>query len=300
MARGLLYCRWTQIRMLKEPKMKTKHLIIGAFVLATAAPASATLITFDFNSIPLTGNAPHTSGTTLDGLSKAADSFLIQSNMNAVLAAASIPSTATVTGALATLNYTADGFGIGPTLGTSDGATSYTDASHPSLASPDKFIMNDDFPIFGSASSSITIQFTNLALGTVSFDWEIFADSTCSTPPCSTHPSNSNFPNLDFWVDGIHQGSTPTFLASVIPGQAAQGIGTASFALNLPAGTHTLRFVDWPPEIGIDNLTIQTCRSTDRGCLGLAVPEPSPLSLAGLALALLALVRWGTRRPATR
>jgi MYXO-CTERM domain-containing protein len=217
---------------------------------------------------------------------------LIQSNMNAALVAASIPSTATVTGALATLNYNADGFGFGPTLGTSDGATSYTDLTHPSLATPDKFIINDNFPIFGNTgSNSITIQLTNIALGTVSFDWEIFADGTCISTPCG-----SNFPTMDFWVDGVHRGSTPTFSASVISGHAPQGIGVASFALNLPAGTHTLTFVDWPPEIGIDNLTIQTCGSSDRGCLGQSVPEPSPLPLAVLALALLALVRWDARR----
>ena len=156
--------------------MQTRNIILGAFVLLAAAPVSSSIVTFDFNSIPLTGNAPHTSSTTLDGLNRAADSFLIKSNMDAALAAAGISSTVAVSGALATRNYTADGFGVGPTLGTSDGATSYTDLSHPSLSTDDKFLMNDNFPIFGSSgSNAITMTFSNIGLGIVSFDWEIFA-----------------------------------------------------------------------------------------------------------------------------
>ena len=54
-------------------------------------------------------------------------------------------------------------------------------------------------------------------------------------------------------------GASPhTFSAAVISGKDPQNIGTAIFALNLAAGSHTLQFVDWPPEIGIDNLTICT------------------------------------------
>ena len=269
-----------------------RRIFVVILASTIAVPASATMVTFDFNSIPLTG--PDTSSTTLDGLNRAADSALIQSYMNTTLSAASIASTATVTGALATLNYTADGFGYGPTLGTSDGATSYTDSTHPSLATPDKFIMNDNFPIFGGGSGYIQITFSNIALGTVSFDWEVFADNACSTSPCTTTPSNPNFPTMEFYVDGVHEGATPhTFSASVISGHDPQGIGTASFVLNLPAGTHTLKFVDWPPEIGVDNLRICTDAN---GCLGRTVPEPSPLPLAGTALALLALFHAKARR----
>jgi hypothetical protein len=109
---------------------------------------------------------------------------------------------------------------------------------------------------------------------------------------------------LLFKVDGTQVGSTFYALTSTALGGTSahpidpQNLGTASFNLNIAASSsaHTLTFVDWPPEIGIDNLKIQTCRSTDAGCRGQAVPEPSPLPLVGLALALLALVRWEARR----
>jgi hypothetical protein len=260
-------------------------------VLAAVAPASATLIQFNFNSITLNN------GITTDGLSGAANSTAITTYMNAVLTGSG--STAAVTGAIATLNYNADGFEFGQTLGTSDGATSYSDATHPSLATPDEFIMNNNFPVLGGpASDYIQIVFSNLALGAVSFDWEIFPYNSCSSTYCATHPynaiSNPNFPDMEFLVDGVQQGTT--FYGQIISGHLPQDVGHSEFTLNLSAGTHTLRFVDWPAEIGIDNLSIETCLSTDRNCILRTVPEPSPLPLAGLALALLALVRWKARR----
>ena len=262
--------------------MNFKNLIVGAFVLVVSAPASAALI-FSFNSIALSPN-------TTDGLSGAANSTAIKNYMNSVVGC-SPGCVSSVTGALATANYNADGFSYPnatspETLGTTDGAPSYNDSTHPSVASPDKFIMNDDFGIFGATSHSITINFSsNLPIGTVvSFDWEIFADGNCGA--CG--PTSGSFPDLDFYAGGVLQ---HTFLASVIPGYDPQGLGTASgiTSFTLTAATNTLRWDDWPPEIGIDNLSIAPP-------LLRTIPEPSPLPLTGLALALLALVRWKARR----
>ena len=253
--------------------MKMKRLIVGAFVLATSVPVLAAPIAFDFNSITLDPSK------TTDGLVGAANSLSILNYMNSVLGC-SPGCVSSVTGALATAGYNSDGFGYPKTLGNTDGATDYTGTGHPSTSTPDKFLMNDDFGIYGSASNSITITFANpWAVGTViNFDWEIFADGNCGN--CT---SGSNFPDLKFYA-----GSTlvNTFLATIIPSYDPQGMGHYSYTLT--AATNKLQWVDWPPEIGIDNLSILPPPLR-------AVPEPSPLALAGLALGLLALVRWKTR-----
>ena len=288
--------------MLKGPTMKAKPLIIGAFVLAATAPVSAALISFDFNAPVQTGATGWNSGVNTDGLSGANVTGL-NSYMNSVLAGT------TVSGALATRNYNGDGFVIpgDPTLGTSDGATAFNDSTHnhANAAPYDGFLMNNNFPVLGQPASNLftIVVPSGVALGTVSFDWEIFPDNTCSSGSCLNNPSDGNFPTLLFKVDGTQVSTFYALTSTALGGTSAhpidpQNLGTASFNLNIAASssTHTLTFVDWPPEIGIDNLKIQTCRSTDAHCLGQAVPEPSPLPLVALALALLAFVRWEARR----
>ena len=256
--------------------MKAKNLIFGGAALAIAAPVWA-LPTFTFNGIALSAN-------NTDGLGGYANSTAIKNYMNSLIGCA--PScVSSVAGALATANYNADGFGYkfpsGPqagqymTLGTTNGATSFSNIAAADGASPgngDEFIMNDDVV---SGSNSITITFSSsLAAGTtVSYDWEIFADGSAEQPP-----------GLNFVGGGINN----TIFGSTPPGGGAmQGIGTSSFVLT--SATNTLQWNDWPPEIGIDNLSILPPPLK-------TVPEPSPLPLAGLALALLALVRWKARR----
>ncbi len=256
--------------------MRAKNLIFGAVALAIAAPLWA-LPTFTFNGIPLSGN-------TTDGLSGYANSTAILTYMNSVPGCSSCVSS--VTGALATANYNADSNGYKfpkgdpqagqyMTLGTTNHATSFSDTAAEDGASPgngDEFIMNDNIV---SGSNSITITFSSsMAAGTVvSYDWEIFADGSGEQPP-----------GLNFVGGGINN----TIFGSTPPGGGAmQGIGTSSFILT--SATNTLTWNDWPPEIGIDNLSIVPPPLK-------TAPEPSPLPLTGLALALLALVRWKARR----
>jgi hypothetical protein len=254
--------------------MKAKNLIFGAVALAIAAPLWA-LPTFTFNGIPLSAN-------TTDGLGGYADSTAIKNYMNSVIGCAPA-CVSSVTGALATANYNADGFGYKfpsgdpqagqyMTLGTTDHATSFSNTAAEDGASPgngDEFIMNDNIV---SGSNSITITFSsNLPIGTVvSYDWQIFPDGSSEQPP-----------GLNFVGGGINNsifGSTPP------GGGAMQGIGISpSFILT--SATNTLQWNDWPAEVGIDNLSILPP-------LLKTVPEPSPLPLTGLALALLALLRW--------
>jgi hypothetical protein len=258
--------------------MKAKYLMLGGLALAMAAPLSAAPV-FNFNSIALSAN-------TTDGLNGFADSTAIKNYMNSV-AGCSPGCVSSVTGAMATANYNADGAGYkfpsGPlsgqymTLGTTDGATSFSNIASADAYSPDVFIMNND--IF-AGSSSINITFSsNLPIGTVvAYDWQIFADSSCA--PCT-----SNFPDLEFFAGGVLQ---QTHVASS-PGAGYFPQGMGHDSITLTAATNYLQWFDWPPEVGMDYLSIVPPPLK-------TVPEPSPLPLAGLALALLALVRWKARR----
>jgi len=90
-------------------------------------------------------------------------------------------------------------------------------------------------------------------------------------------------------------------LATVVPGRDPQGLGTIVTAFDFTGvvgGVNKLTFVDWPAEIGIDNLTITGCAGRG-GCRLVPfnnVPEPSTLPLVALALATLSMAALRTRR----
>src|SRR5208282_3766652 len=239
-------------------------MILGTFVLVAAAPVSAALISFNFNAPVQDLAIGWNPGVTTDQLGGAnVSGSALNTYMSSVL-----PGT-TVSGALATRDYLADGNVIPGdlTLGTTDGATSVSDTTHPSTTTPDGFLMNNNIPGLGS-SPSITITIpAGVALGTVSFDWEIFPDDACSSGSCLNNTSDPNFPTLQFQVDGSTEHTFEALTSTALGGGAdPQNLGTASFVLNIGASANpnTLTFLDWPAEIGIDNLTIQTCASTDR------------------------------------
>lgn len=259
---------------------------LAAIFLLGSTASMAALVTFDFNSVALGVSNPNNPSNGL-GIT-VGSSTAIANFMNTKLPSGS---TVAVSGALATAKYNGEGHVVGDTLGTSDGGVHHN-------GSPDIFIINNNFAIGASASDQFSMMFTNYTITALSFDWEIFPDNTCSkSTNCGKYgqTSNSNWPDIELFVNNE---STARWgmLATFVPGQDPQGMGTASVDLSSVSGGVTkLRFVDWPAEIGIDNLQVTGCVGTN-GCAVIRlnnVPEPSTLPLAALALAALT---YGARR----
>ncbi len=237
---------------------------LGAFALSLAAStsASAAAFTFDFNS-----------------LAEGANSTSIHNYLTGIFG-----SSVGVSGAKATKAYNGDGHVVGPTLGSSDGATSGSDATHNHANRKDTFLINN-----GPGSNSFTLNFGTFSIFSLSFDWEIFPDNSCS-PHCD--PNGAHWPDIELLVDGgVMKWS------QIAPGDIhttnPQAIGVSGDII-IAGGTHTLTFMDWPAEIGIDNLIINGCPPSAPQCLRKDAPEPSSLPLTALALGALFLL--GRRR----
>ncbi len=252
--------------------------ILGALgLVGLMQPPAQAGILFNFNS--LGEGASNTSVQTyMDGLLPAGASVI-------------------VTGSIGEQTYSGDGYVVGPvsggtvyplTLGTSD----YVGTASASINTPppvyDTFITNNT----GNGSNAITMVFSGLAISSVSFDFEIFPDGTCpslSKSACGGAPVSGIYPNqpdLDFealasngttvysytWY-GVQP--TGTYTHSPNSGTSAnevapQLIGHATITFTSPVTE--LEFIDWPQEIGIDNLQINS------------VPEPATLLLLGTGL----------------
>lgn len=259
---GLPASDWAPVRARAAAIVRT---VVAAVALSAAVStvAGATTFTFNFNS-----------------LAGGSSSAQIATYMSGVFGSA-----VGVSGAKGAATYNGDGHVVGPTLGTSDGATSLSDTTH-NHAGYDTFIINN-----GPTSDSFTLNFgAAYSITSISFDWEIFPDHTCS-PTCS--PTGGSWPDIELMVDG---GSTVIWSQQGLSMTDPQNIGIASLLLG---GVHSLTFVDWPAEIGIDNLVITgRCAPTAPGCTQHEAPEPSSLPLAGLALAAFLVVRrLGTPKP---
>ncbi len=265
--------------------MRHKHFVaslLAAFAVGIAVPVQATSITFSFDQVGITGSHSN-------GLGKTAGDTLVESYMNGVLTG--YGASVNASGTLATATYSGEGHVNADTLGTSNGGTHHAyDATNP-----DTFIMNDNFRIYGSASDRFSFAFTGFYIYAVSFDWEIFPDNTCaasnSSSACANNPlTNGNYPDIELLAGA----SSVWFTRATTPTtghQDPQALGHVS-QLGLDGAT-TLTFVDWPAEIGIDNLVIEGCTINRPACTGpyASVPEPATLALLSLGLVGLGLSR---------
>jgi len=256
--------------MTASPRGIACRVFVAALFLGAAAhPASAGWVTFDFNSVNLTGSTATAQNTYVDGY------------MDTVLAAQAPGMTVAVVGARPTNSYLGDGHVVGPTsttplsLGTTDGGN--PTSQH---AGVDSFI--DTYN-----STEIDMTFSGGKIYGISFDYEIFPSGTCvSMTNCS-----GGVPDFTFKA-GATSGTALTYLTAlaVTPGnvadpythsqlmttETAPQLGPKSFSYTFTNGVSYLAFVDWPVTIGIDNLKINTTA---------AVPEPASLMLLGSGLA---------------
>jgi hypothetical protein len=249
-------------------------LVLGGSVSAYAGP-----VNFNFNTVAGPG-----------------DSTAIQNYMQGVLGGAYVTVTA---GALATSTYTGDQHVVGPgsgatslTLGNSDGATIGGAPFTPGAA--DTFIINNNqTAAFDSFSFNFANGYTIAAGSTISFDYEIFPDASCAS--LSNCGGGANLPDFNFQINGVQQGAT---IFGVAPGTAGtyanspmmpggetapQALGVFSMTVVSALVNPSLSFIDWPAEIGIDNLRFTPPVQQQAG-----VPEPATMLLVGTgALALI-------------
>jgi hypothetical protein len=202
----------------------------------------------------------------------------IQTYMNNVLGLASEGTVAVSKGAVAQNGpnaYAGEGFVVGKTSLTT---TAYTLATNGDGG----FLMNNDLNINGAGTfHEFDLTFSQ-PITSISFDYEIFPDNTGTT---------LNPPDMEFLAGGTSfapfpaLGSAPVGMHSVNSGMGSfethpqlAPSSTGPIVLNIAGGTE-LQFIDWPPEIGVANLTV-----TFQPPPPSRVPEPASLALLGSCL----------------
>lgn len=259
--------------------------LVGSACFATGAAHADVLQTqpspvisykFDFESVAL---PLATSGTMPGyGLGKIGLSDSIGLAMSTELKAATGSSTVgvTVTGAVATQSYNGENHVKGATLGTSDAGITH-------LKLTDTFLVNNNFGAAiqnattaksgGATSDRFKLTFDNFLITGIQFDYEIFPDAQC--------PRYSNCgPDMTV-LAGLNQ----IWHLQTLPSNQMDPQALGTTAAMTFAGVNSLTFIDWPSEIGIDNLVITGCANPVNGsCTPSKVPEPGSALLIGAGL----------------
>jgi VCBS repeat-containing protein len=201
-------------------------------------------------------------------ISATASNSSIQSYMNTKLGGAG---TVALSGAKGDNNYTGDGHVVnGTTLGTDETGT-------------DRFIIT----LQSGSTDTIKMQFSGLQLYSVTFDYEIFPDATCTSPTnCPAKPDFSFYAGSGGSTSLIFHdyGDFPAWgsdSAVSTNERSAQKI-VHSYTYTSDTAFDTIWFQDWPATIGVDNVTITTRTPP-------TVPEPASILLLGSGL--MAVVR---------
>lgn len=251
----------TQERKIKRDRLG-RIVLAGVAFLCSGMSMYANPINFNFGPANLANNAGPSA---------------IQAYMNTVLGLAGEGTVQVSAGAVAQNGphaYAGEGYVVGKNSATT---VAYTLATNGDGG----FLMNNDLNINGAGTfHEFDLTFSQ-AITSVSFDYEIFPDNTGTSlnPPDMEFLAGGNsfapFPAVGTVPFGLHSvnsglGSSETHLQL-----APTSSGT--ILLNIAGGTE-LQFIDWPPEVGVANLTVNFQPPPSR------VPEPGSMVMLGSCL----------------